>query len=103
MSVCCKTLTMTGTIVRKLLEIVDKLMDEHFFQINGLRQLGSCAHCMLDRRSLNNYTENKKEILQKTEVTGFCWFNNSPNRAFKRQLVTKTGVCNCLYCQFVMS
>ena len=102
MSVSCETLTMTGTIARKLLEIVDKLMDEHFFQIYGLRQLGSCAHCMLDRRSLNNYTENKKEILQKTEVTGFCWFNNSPNRAFKRQLVTKTGVCNCLHCQFVM-
>ena len=102
MSICCETLTMTETIARKLLKIVDRLMDEHFFQTNGLRQLGWCAHYMLDRRSLN-YTEGKKELLRKNEVTEFCWFNNSPNRAFKRQLVTKTEVCNCLYCRFFMS
>ena len=102
MSICCETLTMTETIARKLLKIVDRLMDEHFFQTNGLRQLGWCAHYMLDRRSLN-YTEDKKELLRKNEVTEFYWFNNSPNRAFKRQLVTKTEVCNCLYCRFFMS
>ena len=31
MSICCETLTMTETIARKLLKIVDRLMDEHFF------------------------------------------------------------------------
>ena len=102
MSICCETLTMTETIARKLLKIVDRLMDEHFFQTNGLRQLGWCAHYMLDRRSLNYYTEDKKELLQKTEVTEFYWFNNLLNRAFKQQLVTKSEVCNCLYCQFFM-
>ena len=45
-------------------------MDEHFFQTNDLRQLGWCDHYMLDRRSLN-YTEDKKELLQKGEVTEF--------------------------------
>ena len=94
MSISCETLTMTKTIAKKLLKTVDRLMDEHFFQTNRLRQLGWCAHYMLERRSLN-YTEDKKELLQKNEVTEFY---NSPNRAFKRQLVTKTEVCNCMYC-----
>ena len=98
MSICCETLTMTETIAKKLLKTVDQLMDEHFFQNNGLRQLGWCAHYMLDRRNLN-YIEGKKELLRKTEVTEFYWFNKSPNRAFKQQLVTKTEVvCNCIYC-----
>ena len=70
MSICCETLTMTETIAKKLLKIVDRLMDEYFFQTNGLRQLGWCAHYMFDRRSLN-YTEDKKEILRRTEVTEF--------------------------------
>ena len=56
-SICCETLTMTETIARKLLKIVDRLMDEHFFQTNGLRYLGWCAHYMLDRQSLNYCTE----------------------------------------------
>ena len=104
MSICCETLTMTETIARKLqLKIVDRLIDEHFFQTNGLRQLGWSAHYRPDRRSLNYYTEDKKELLRKTEVTEFYWFNNSPNRAFKQQLVTKTKVCNCMYCRFFMS
>ena len=38
MSICCETTTMTDAIARKLLKIVDRLMDEHFFQTNGLRQ-----------------------------------------------------------------
>ena len=74
-----------------------------FFQTNGLRQLGWCAHYMLDRQSLKYYTEDKKEVLQKTEVTGIYWFNNLPNRGFKQQLVTKTEVCNCTYCPYFMS
>ena len=74
-----------------------------FFQTAGLEQLGWCAQNMLDRRRLNFSTKDKKELLQKTEVTEFYWFNNLPNRAFKRQLVTKTEVCNCMYCRFFMS
>ena len=102
MSICCETITMTDEIARKLLKSVDWLMDEHFFQTNCLRQLGWCAHYMLDRRSLK-YIEDKKELLRKTELTQFYWFNKSPNRAFKRQLLTKTEVCNCMYWQFFMS
>ena len=31
MTICCETTTMTNVIVRKLLKIEDRLMDEHFF------------------------------------------------------------------------
>ena len=53
MSVCCETSTMTETLARKLLKLTDRLMDEQFFQNNGLRELGWCSRCMLDRRSYN--------------------------------------------------
>ena len=62
MSICCETITMIDEIARKLLKIVNRLMDNHFFQTNGLRQLWWCAHYMLDSRSLN-FTEDKKELL----------------------------------------
>ena len=63
MSICCETLTMTETIAKKLLKIVDRLMDQHFFQTNGLRQLGWCAYYMLDRTSLDYYNQDTKEFL----------------------------------------
>ena len=53
MTICCETTTMTDVIARKLLKIVDRLIDEHFFQTNGLRQIGRSSHYMLDRRNLN--------------------------------------------------
>ena len=31
MSICCESLTMTETIAKKLFELTDWLMDEHFF------------------------------------------------------------------------
>ena len=42
MSICSESLTMTETIARKLLKMVDSLMDKHFSQKNGLRELGWC-------------------------------------------------------------
>ena len=59
MSICCETSTMTETLARKLLKLTDRLMDEHFFQNNGLRELGWCSHHMLDRRNYN-YHKNKQ-------------------------------------------
>ena len=56
---------------------------------------------MLDRRSLNYCKD--KEVFQKTEVTKFYWFNNSPNRFNKQQFVTEVEVCNCLNCPCFMS
>ena len=58
MSICCKTLVMTETIANKLLDIVDVLIQQHFFFfcLNGLRQLGWCVRYLLDRRSLHYHT-----------------------------------------------
>ena len=69
MSICSEILTMTETIARKLLRMVDWLMDEHFFQKNGLRELGWCSHYMLDRRSVNY--DKEKQIFKKTEIVEF--------------------------------
>ena len=68
-SICCESLNMTENIARNLLRMVDWLMDEHFFQKNGLRELGWCFHYMLDRRSINYHKE--KKIFKKTEIIEF--------------------------------
>ena len=96
MSICCESLTMTETIARKFLKLADLLMDEHFFQKNGLRELGWCSNYMLDRRSVN-YHE-KKKIIKRTEIVASYWFNNSPNRFHKQQFVSEVEVCNCIHC-----
>lgn len=59
MSICCETPIMTETLARKLLKLTDRLMDEHFFYNNGLRELACCSHYMLNRRSYN-YHKNKQ-------------------------------------------
>ena len=59
MSICCKTSIMTETIARKLLKLTDRLMDEHFFEKDGLRKLGWCSNFILDRRT-HNYHKNKE-------------------------------------------
>ena len=96
MSICSESPTMTGTIARKLLRMVDWLMEEHFFQKNGLRELGWCSHYMLDRRSVNY--DKEKQIFKKTEIVEFYCLNHSPNRFHKQQVVEEVKVCNCLHC-----
>ena len=59
MSICYKTSIMTETIARKLLKLTDRLMDEHFFEKDGLRKLGWCSNFILDRRT-HNYHKNKE-------------------------------------------
>ena len=100
MSICCESLTMTETIARKLLKLADWLIDEHFFQKNGLRELGWCSNYMLDRRSVNYHK--KKKNIKKTEIVEFYCFNHFPNRFYKQQFVTEAEVCNCMHCQFFM-
>ena len=75
-------------------------MDKHFFQKNGLRELGWCSNYVLDRRGVNYHKE--KKIIKETEIVGFYWFNNSPNRFHKQQFVTEVEVYNCIHCRFFM-
>ena len=100
MSICCESLTMTETIASKLLKLADWLMDKHFFQKNDLRELGWSSNYMLDRRSVNY--DKEKQIIKKTEIVDFYWFNNSPNRFHKQQFVTEVEVCNCMHCRIFM-
>ena len=60
---------MTETFARKLLKLTDRLMDGHFFQNNGLRELAWCSHYMLDRRSYN-YHKNK-QFFKKLKLLNF--------------------------------
>ena len=100
MSICCETLTMTEAIAKKLLNLADWSMEEPFFQKNGLRELGWCSNYMLDRRSVNY--DKEKQIIKKTEIVDFYWFNNSPNRFHTQQFVTEVEVCNCMHRRFFM-
>ena len=100
MSICSESLTMTEKIARKLLKMVDWLMDKHSFQKNGLRELGCCSHYMLDRKSVNYH--NEKQMFKKTEIVEFYWLNHYPNRFHKQRVVEEVKVCNCLHCGFFM-
>ena len=56
---------------------------------------------MVDSRSINYHKE--KKIFKKMKIVEFYWFNNSPNRFNKQQVVSEVEVCNCLHCKFFMS
>ena len=66
---------MTDEIARKLLKIVDRLVDEHFFQTNGLRQLGWCGHYMLDMRGLK-YCKKNPKLFKKLKLLNFIGLIN---------------------------
>ena len=83
MAVCCETLAITKVDAKKLLVVVNRLLDEHFFEGNGLLQLGWCSHYMLGRR-IQLYLKNEIAA-RKTEIVEFYWFNYSPNRFDKQR------------------
>ena len=96
MAICCEMSIMTETNTKKLLDIIDLSMEQHFFCINGLSQLGWCAHYMLEKRILNYC--NSTKFSRKTELTEFYWFNNSPNRFHEQKTISQTEICNCMHC-----
>ena len=69
------------------------------FQENGLRELGWCSKYLLDRRSVNYHKE--KQVYKKTEIVGFYWFNNSPNRFSNKRSVEEFDLCKCMHCYFL--
>ena len=83
MTICCETFVLTEVTGKKLLNIVNRLLDEHFFQADGLHQLGWCSNYMLDKRFLHYPKGNG--IIHKTEVIKFYWFNHSLNRFDKQR------------------
>ena len=101
MTIFCETLIITKTIAEYLLDIVDSVIKQHF--TSNVRQLGCCAHYMLNRRTITYptiksslmpekssqipdlgkqkkfYCLNKKSSPKSIELTEFYWFHNSPN------------------------
>ena len=60
MAICCETLVLTEINGKKLLKVIDRMLDEHFLNGNGLLELGWCSCCMVDER--NNYYPKGSEI-----------------------------------------
>ena len=94
MAISCETFALTKVDAKKLLVVVDRLLDEHFFQGNGLLQLGWCSHYMLDRM-IQLYPKNGSAA-RKTEIVEFYWFNYSPNRFDKQRNLSKIEVIVCI-------
>ena len=103
-TICCDTVIITETIAKSLLDIADSVIKQYF--TSSLRQLGWCAHCMLDTRAITYpliksslmpekssqmpdlgefYWLDKKRSPQSNELTEFNWFNNSSNRSFLKK------------------
>ena len=96
MTVCCETFVLTNDTAKKLLDAIDQLLEEHFFRVDGLLQLGWCSNYMLGKRVLN-YP--KDSGIPKTQVVEFYWFNQSSIRFNKRLIENSIKVIrNCLHC-----
>ena len=86
--------------IKKLLELVDWITDEHFAQKLILCQVGWCAQQMLQKRILNY--KKGEELVKKNYLLEFYWFNSSPLRFGEKE--TKLSlICNCKYCKFFSS
>ena len=93
MAIFCETLALTKIDAEKWLVVVDRLLDEHFFQGNGLLQLVWCSHYMLDRRI--------ESEARKTEIIEFYWFSYSSNIFDKQPNLSRLEVCSCVHCYFL--
>ena len=65
MAICCETLFLTEINGNKLLKVIDRMLDEHFFKGNGLLELGWCSCYMMDKRNIN-YPKGSK--IEKTSI-----------------------------------
>ena len=65
MAICCETLFLTEISGKKLLKVIDRMLDEHFFKGNGLLELGWCSCYMMDKRNIN-YPKGSK--IEKTSI-----------------------------------
>ena len=77
MAICCEALVLNEISGKTLLNVIDRMLDEHFFKDNGLLELGWCSRYMIDKRNVN-YSKGSK--FEKTSLVEFYWFNSSQNR-----------------------
>ena len=61
MEVCCETLFLTEISGKKLLKVIDRMLDGHFFKGNGLLELRWCSRYMMNKRNINYPKDSKTE------------------------------------------
>ena len=98
MEVCCKTLFLTEISGKKLLKVIDRMLDGHFFKGNGLLELRWCSRYMMNKRNINYPKDSKSE---KNFIVEFYWFNLSQNRYRNQQVLTEVCICKCINCTFL--
>ena len=98
MAICFEISKINDQIARDLLFKLDWLMDEYFFQENGLRELGWCSKYLLNRRSVKYHKA--QQLFKKTEIVEFYWFNSSPNRFDNALFLTEVKLFSCMNCYF---
>ena len=64
MKIYCETYVLTKVTGKNLLKVVDRLLDEYFFQAGGLHQLGWCSNYM-PGKIVMNYSEYSCSSIQK--------------------------------------
>ena len=82
MKIYCETYVLTKVTGKNLLKVVDRLLDEYFFQAGGLHQLGWCSNYMPDKIVMN-YPEYSSSSIQKSSIIELYWFNHSSNWTWK--------------------
>ena len=97
MEVCCETLVLTKISGKKILKVINRMLDGHFFKGNGLLELGWCSRYMMNKRNINYPKGSKTE---KTSIAEFYWFNSSQNRYKNQQVLTEVCICRCINCTF---
>ena len=100
MAICCETFVLNESTGKILLKVIDEMVDEHFFKKDGLLQLGWCSQYKIDSRIMH-YPRPLINKIVKTSIVEFYWLNNSKNRYYKQENLTKVSICNCTTCKFL--
>ena len=88
MSICFENFALSETSCKKLLQVVDRMLDEYLFKGDSLLELGWCSLHMLDKRIVR-YPKGSK--IEKTSIVEFYWFKNR---------VSDKQICDCMSCTF---
>ena len=76
MTICCETFVLTEVTGKELLNGVDRLLDEYFFQADGLHQLGWCSNLCLIKGFLINLKATK--LFKKPRLLNFIGLTTPP-------------------------
>ena len=100
MAFCFESSLLTQDRVKKLLEVIDKILLEHFFNF-GLSKIGWCSNYRMDSRIARYPIEKSPGMgyVKRTQIIEFYWFNHSPIRHNEhRRLLNQCFVCQCIHC-----